>query len=143
MSSGFVYYRGPRPLRRPRAYSESQYALKLGLTLPATILYHGHIDVTTGSAMEKGIGVRALRDGLTRHLARVRRGARLLITDRGTPIAVLAPYGKGQRGESSARLAAILASGHVNRAARPFRPDPPLVRGPGKPASKILSEDRR
>ena len=115
----------------------------LPLTLPATILYHGHIDVTTERAMEKGIGVRALRDGLTRHLARVRRGARLLITDRGTPIAVLAPYADGERGESSARLAAVLSSGHVNPAARPFRPDPALVRGRGKPASEILSEDRR
>ena len=110
---------------------------------PATLLYDGHIDVTTGRAMDKGIGIRALRDGLTRHLARVRRGARLLITDRGTPIAILAPYGKGERGESSARLAAVLASGHVNPAARPFRPDPSLVRGRGKPASEILSEDRR
>ena len=112
------------------------------MTPLATILYDGHIDVTTGRAMEKGIGVRALRDGLTRHLARVRRGARLLITDRGTPIAVLAPYGEGEHGESG-RLAAVLASGHVNRAARPFRSDPPLVRGRGKPASEILSEDRR
>lgn len=68
------------------------------MTLPATILYLGQIDVTTGRAMEKGIGIRALRDGLTRHLARVRRGARLLITDRGTPIAVLAPYEEGKRG---------------------------------------------
>ena len=115
----------------------------LRLTPPATILYDGHIDVTTGRAMEKGIGVRALRDGLTRHLARVRRGARLLITDRGTPIAVLAPYADGRRGETSARMAVVLSSGHVNLAARPFRPDPPLVRGRGKPASEILSEDRR
>jgi prevent-host-death family protein len=92
---------------------------------------------------KKGIGVRALRDGLTRHLARVRRGTRILITDRGTPIAVLAPYKKGERGEGSARLAAVLSSGHVHPAARPFRPDPPLVRGHGKPASQILSEDRR
>ena len=115
----------------------------LPLTLPATIPYHGYIDVTTGRAMEKGIGVRALRDGLTRHLARVRRGARLLITDRGTPIAVIAPYRESERAESSARLAAVLSSGHVHPAARPFRPDPPMVRGHGKPASEILSEDRR
>ena len=113
------------------------------LTLPATIPYHGHIDVTTGRPMEKGIGVRALRDGLTRHLARVRRGARLLITDRGTPIAVIAPYRERARAESSARLAAVLSSGHVHPAARPFRPDPPMVRGHGKPPSEIVSEDRR
>lgn len=93
--------------------------------------------------MEKGIGIRAFRDGLTHHLARVRRGTRLVITDRGTPIAVLTPYGEGERGESSARLAAVLSSGHVAPAARPFRPGPPLVRGLGKPASEILSEDRR
>ena len=82
------------------------------LTLSATILYHGHIDATT----------------------------RLLITDRGTPIAVLAPYEEGERRESSARLAAVLSSGHVHPAPRPFRADPPLVRGRGKPASEILSE---
>ena len=93
--------------------------------------------------MEKRIGAPGVRDGLTRHLARVRRGARLLITDRGTPIAVIAPYEESERGESSARLAAVLSSGHVHPAARPFRPDPPMVRGRGKPASEILSEDRR
>jgi prevent-host-death family protein len=42
--------------------------------------------------MHGAIGIRKLRDELTRHLGRVRRGTRIVVTDRGKPVAVLMPY---------------------------------------------------
>jgi prevent-host-death family protein len=39
------------------------------------------------------IGVRELKSHLSRHLARVRSGARLVVTDRGEPIATISPIG--------------------------------------------------
>ena len=93
--------------------------------------------------MQTTVGIRALRDGLTRYLGRVRRGARVVITDRGEPVALLIPY--RSRGDTALeeRLAALYASGHVIPAQRRFLKNPPLVRGGGRPMSELLSEDRR
>lgn len=38
------------------------------------------------------VGVRDLRDGLSRHLAAVRAGAEITVTDHGKPVARLVPY---------------------------------------------------
>jgi prevent-host-death family protein len=42
--------------------------------------------------MDDRVGVRELRQDLSRYLRRVRRGERLVVTDRGRPLAVLAPW---------------------------------------------------
>lgn len=39
------------------------------------------------------MGVRELRDGLSRHLALVRAGEEIVVTDHGTPIARIVPIG--------------------------------------------------
>jgi len=39
----------------------------------------------------EAIGIRELKAGLSRHLKRVQAGARLLVTERGRPIATLTP----------------------------------------------------
>ncbi len=44
--------------------------------------------------MQDAVGIRKLRDELTQQIARVRRGKRLVVTDRGKPVAVLMPYGR-------------------------------------------------
>ena len=93
--------------------------------------------------MQGGVGIRKLRDELTRYLGRVRRGARVVITDRGEPVAVLLPYRQAGQPSRADRLAAVLASGHVSPAEKRFRPKPPLVRGRGHPLSAILTESRR
>ena len=93
--------------------------------------------------MERNVGIRKLRDGLTRYLGRVRRGARIVITDRGRPVAVLLPYRQdGQPGRAD-RLAALFAAGHVSPAEKHFLPRPPVVRGSGPPLSDIIGESRR
>src|SRR3712207_9234308 len=44
-------------------------------------------------AAVKSIGIRELRDGLSKHLADVRRGATITVTDHGTPVACIIPVG--------------------------------------------------
>ena len=40
------------------------------------------------------IGIRELRDGLSRHLAAVQEGDEIVVTDHGKPIARILPYGE-------------------------------------------------
>ncbi len=93
--------------------------------------------------MREAVGIRKLRDELTRQIARVRRGKRLVVTDRGKPVAVLMPYGQDAQSSQQDRLRALLAGGHVAPAERPFSVSPPLVKGHGPLASDLVGEDRR
>ncbi|CAN5687035.1 hypothetical protein BH24ACT25_BH24ACT25_12430 [soil metagenome] len=52
----------------------------------------------------ESVGVRELRQNLSRHLARVKTGESLVVTERGEEIAVLVP--SGAHAEEHARLAA-------------------------------------
>jgi prevent-host-death family protein len=52
------------------------------------------------------IGVRELRNGLSRHLASVRSGAEITITDHGKPIARIVPVG-------ARRLEQLVAEGRL------------------------------
>ncbi len=93
--------------------------------------------------MQEAIGIRKLRDELTRHLGRVRRGKRIVVTDRGKPVAVLMPYRQDREAKQRERLDEVLAGGHVAPAERPFLVNPPLIKGRGKLASDLISEGRR
>ena len=93
--------------------------------------------------MEKRVGIRKLRDGLTRHLGQVRRGARITITDRGQPVALLLPYERDIRSERAERLRTLLSSGHIAPAEKQLLSNPPLVKGRGPLPSNLISEGRR
>jgi prevent-host-death family protein len=93
--------------------------------------------------MQEAIGIRKLRDEFTRHLGRVRRGKRIVVTDRGKPVAVLMPYRQDKESSRQDRLQALLVGGHVAPGERPFLVNPPLVKGRGALASDLVSEDRR
>ena len=56
------------------------------------------------------IGIRELRDGLSRHLAEVRAGRVVTITDHGQPIARIVPI------DRPTRLEALIAEGRVRPA---------------------------
>ena len=62
------------------------------------------------------IGVRTLRNALSRYLAAVRDGQELIVTDRGRPVARITPVTRGID-----RLAELIAEGK----ARPAEPDLP------------------
>lgn len=93
--------------------------------------------------MERAVGIRKLRDGLTRYLGRVRRGGRIVITDRGQPVALLLPYGRGGQSSRAERLEVLLSGGHVMPAEKPFLTAPPLASGRGPLLSDLVSESRR
>ena len=68
------------------------------------------------------IGIRELRDGLSKHIAEVRDGATITVTDHGTPVARIIPIG------APTALEQLIADGVVLPPTRTKRPAPdPLV----------------
>ena len=88
----------------------------------------------------KRVGVRELRQNLSRYLRRVAAGERLEVTDRGTPVAVLGPP-DGPR----TALRQLVASGRARLAAGDLLDLPP-PKGPvttsGTDHLRRLREDR-
>ena len=86
------------------------------------------------------VGVRDLKNHLSRHLKRVRAGARLVVTERGRPIATLVPV------EVPADMAwahKLVAAGraHWSGGKPTGSKNPPRVSG--QRAADIVLEDRR
>ncbi|HEY5854859.1 MAG TPA: type II toxin-antitoxin system prevent-host-death family antitoxin [Aldersonia sp.] len=82
------------------------------------------------------VGVRELRDGLSRHLAAVRSGRTIAVTDHGRPIARIVPV------DQPTRLEQLVAEGKVQPARRPKRPAPRPLRARGT-ASDLVADQRR
>lgn len=81
------------------------------------------------------IGVRELRDGLSRHLASVRDGHTITVTDHGRPVARIIPVGV------PTKLEQLIADGKVTPARRERRPLPPPVKPSGM-VSDLIHEQR-
>lgn len=62
------------------------------------------------------IGIRDLKNNLSRHLEKVKAGETLVVTDRGRPVAKLEPVGEPGNFER------LLAEGRIGRPKRP-KPD--------------------
>ena len=87
------------------------------------------------------VGVRDLKANLSRHLRRVRAGARLVVTDRGKPLATLAPVEDSTDREWLHRL---VAEGKVHWNGQKSRvPRRGVEQKSGKLASDMVLEDRR
>ena len=88
--------------------------------------------------MEAQVGVRELRQNLSVYLARIARGETLEVTDRGQPVAILAPLPKPvavlERLKRDGLLTA--ATGDLLAAMRP------LAGRPSRRASRILQRMR-
>lgn len=83
------------------------------------------------------VGVRELRNALSRYLHRVRGGQTIVITDRGEPVARLIPAGRPEP------LARLMAEGRVTWSGTAFQPPgKPIRPRPGPPFSHYVSEDR-
>ena len=82
------------------------------------------------------VGIRELRDGLSRHLAEVRGGRTITITDHGKPIARIVPV------EQLNALERLVAEGRVRRPKRRKRPAPIPIAADGT-VSDLVSEQRR
>jgi prevent-host-death family protein len=86
------------------------------------------------------VGIRELKNGLSRHLDRVRRGEKLAVTDRGRVIAYLIPSDETEEDEALIRL--VKEDKAAWRGGKPAGSAEP-ARTTGKPISRIVIEDRR
>jgi prevent-host-death family protein len=87
--------------------------------------------------MYETVGVRELRQNLSKHLARVRAGHRLIVTERNRPVAELVPLGREHRG-----LNRLVAEGRVVPAARELLDFSPVSLRGERPASRALEAAR-
>lgn len=90
------------------------------------------------------VGVRELKNRLTRYLSETKKGHEIIVTERGNPIAVIQPI-RAIKGASSleARLAALAARGVLTLPSRRPRGRTRLVTLKGAPLSRTVLEDRR
>lgn len=82
------------------------------------------------------IGVRELRDGLSRHLAEVRAGRTVTVTDHGRPVARIVPVGAPNA------LERLVAEGRVELAAAKKGAAPKPIKA-GATVSDLVGEQRR
>lgn len=89
------------------------------------------------------IGIRDLKSQLSRHLGAVKKGASILITQHGKPVARIIP--EPQRKKTIAeQLAPLVASGSITLPTKPRNQAVyPSIRLKGKPLSEMIIEDRR
>ena len=84
------------------------------------------------------VGVRELKNHLSRYLSRVREGEDVIVTERGKPIARLSSID-----HPSDRLAELIASGVVRPPRRPTRRRPTQRIEAAQPVSDLVVEQRR
>lgn len=82
------------------------------------------------------VGIRELRDGLSRYLAEVRKGRTLTVTDHGRPIAQIVPHGQ------PTTLERLVAEGLVTPPRSPKRTAPRPIKANGT-VSDLVAEQRR
>jgi prevent-host-death family protein len=83
------------------------------------------------------VGVRDLKNNLSRYLDRVQQGEEVIVTDRGRPVALLSAL------ESTDRLAELIAAGVVRPAKRRTRARPARRITSKGSVSDLVAEQRR
>jgi prevent-host-death family protein len=82
------------------------------------------------------VGIRELRDALSRYLGEVREGRTITVTDHGRPIARIVPA------DAPTVLERLIAEGIVQPARDPKRTAPRPVAASG-PVTELVAEQRR
>lgn len=89
---------------------------------------------------ERAISVRELKERLSHYLRMVREGETVVVTQRGVPVARLAPLGR----TLEQQLASLRDIGLIEWSGQKLKPSSPSARtGRGKTVSEILVEERR
>lgn len=84
------------------------------------------------------LGVRELRDNLSKHLAEVKRGKTITVTEHGKVIARITPANR------PTALERLIAEGRVRPAKQPKRPAPmPVKTENGAIVSDLVDDQRR
>lgn len=90
------------------------------------------------------VGVRELKNRLTRYLRQTKNGEEIVVTERGKPIAVLMPIKSAKDATSlEARLAILAAQGRVTLPTRKPLKRVRMVRITGPTIAQTVIEDRR
>ena len=82
------------------------------------------------------VGIRELRDNLSRHLGEVRSGHTLTVTDHGRPIARIVPVDRPTRREQ------LIAEGRITPAKARKEPIPEPIKAAGT-VTDLIHEQRR
>ena len=99
---------------------------------------------TSGYIHEMEIGIRALKDNLSRHIRRVEAGERIVVTAHGRVVAELVPPGHSARTAPRSRWGELIAAGILHRPVEsgdPFE-DWPDIRLPPGTAAELIDSDR-
>jgi prevent-host-death family protein len=83
------------------------------------------------------VGIRELRQDLSRYLRRVRKGERLVVTERGRPLAVLSPWA-----EEGNVIDQLVAAGRLRRGAGGVLAIKPLKRRVSRAGTDALEDER-
>jgi prevent-host-death family protein len=86
------------------------------------------------------VGIRELKNRLSEYLRRVAEGERITVTDRGRPLAVIAPAEEAAADEAAQRM---VREGLARWGGGKPRGSGPRVRIKGGPISETVLEDRR
>ena len=90
------------------------------------------------------VGIRELKNRLTRYLRQTKNGEEIVVTERGKPIALLIPIKSAKRATSlEARLAALAAEGRVTLPTRKPLKRIRMVKIAGPTIAQTVIEDRR
>lgn len=86
------------------------------------------------------VGIRELRDNLSRYIAKVKEGQTIYVTDHDLPVAQIVPV----KGPAEAGITEMLAAGEASWSGRKPQgnPSPPQARGE-KTVAEMAAEDRR
>lgn len=102
--------------------------------------FYGYNSLTVNSHFKQGvgmeIGIRELRDQLSRHLAQVRDGRTVTVTDHGRPIARIVPI------DQPTKLEQLRAEGRIQRASTRKQPASAPIAADGT-VSDLVDAQRR
>ena len=85
------------------------------------------------------VGIRALKDQLSRYLQRARQGERIVVTDRGKPIALLSSIRESEAARSAWKM---VETGVASWSGGKPRGSASLSRIKGKTTADVVLEDR-
>ena len=88
------------------------------------------------------VGVRDLKNNLSRFLRSVKAGEEVVVTDHGKPVARIVQE-RPEADSVDEAMRRMEAEGLITRARKPLRKNIPMPpKAPGKPLSEIVIEDR-
>ena len=91
------------------------------------------------------VGIRELKNRLTYYVGLTKKGAKVIVTERGTPVAVLHNLENPDADAGvDEKLALLARKGHIKlpdtqNKLKPLKP----IKAKGRPLSEIIIEDRR